>query len=384
MANTTNRVKLPYILQSQSQKEVTHNAALDLIDALIQAAMVDISVNTPPGSPNPGDCYIVGSSPTGAWIGYSNYIAFYTTGWNFIPPVKGMTVWIDSLSLLYTYTGTAWALTFNPTSFQNLTMLGVNATADATNKLAVSSSAVLFNNIGNGIQIKLNKNANTDTASFLYQTGFSGRAEIGLTGDDNFHFKVSPDGSAWYDAFDIDRNTGNVTFNQQVNVARVLSVQAGGDANPSSSGSGADHDHSLTYSLPASFLTLNKLLRITFAYNITTGSAPPNLIEKLKFGSTTVAESVATITPTASLTNNQFAVSYLVQATSAPGASGTVQIAPIVTGNAPNSPFRSDIAQPVTLATNGALVIKASTQWSAAGTGTNTITLSQFIVEALN
>ena len=35
MPNTTNRVKLPYILQSQSQKEVTHNASLDLIDALL-------------------------------------------------------------------------------------------------------------------------------------------------------------------------------------------------------------------------------------------------------------------------------------------------------------------------------------------------------------
>ena len=45
MPNTTNRVKLPYILQSQSQKEVTHNASLDLIDALLQAAMVSVGVN---------------------------------------------------------------------------------------------------------------------------------------------------------------------------------------------------------------------------------------------------------------------------------------------------------------------------------------------------
>lgn len=41
MPNTTNRVKLPYILQSQSQKEITHNSGLDLIDALLQAAMVE-------------------------------------------------------------------------------------------------------------------------------------------------------------------------------------------------------------------------------------------------------------------------------------------------------------------------------------------------------
>jgi hypothetical protein len=55
------------------------------------------------------------------------------------------------------------------------------------------SSAILFNNIGNGTQVKVNKNAAGDTGSFLYQTGFSGRAEIGLCGDDDFHFKVSPD-----------------------------------------------------------------------------------------------------------------------------------------------------------------------------------------------
>jgi len=200
MVNTTNRVKLPYILQSQSQKEVTHNAALDLIDALIQAAMVDISINTPPGSPSAGDCYIVGSSPTGAWTGQANAVAFYTTSWNFITPFKGMTVWVDSQNLLYTWSGTAWILTFNPTSFANLTMLGVNATADSTNKLSVSSSAILFNNIGTDIQVKLNKGSSGSKASLTFQDGFSERAEFGLLGDDNFTLKVSPDGSTFFNA----------------------------------------------------------------------------------------------------------------------------------------------------------------------------------------
>ena len=200
MANTTNRVKLPYILQSQSQKEVTHNAALDLIDALIQAAMVDISINTPPGSPSAGDCYIVGSSPTGAWVGQANAVAFFTTAWNFITPFKGMTVWVDSQNLLYTWSGTAWILTFNPTSFANLTMLGINATADSTNKLSVNSSAILFNNIGTDIQVKLNKGSSGSKASLTFQDGFSERAEFGLLGDDNFTLKVSPDGSTFFNA----------------------------------------------------------------------------------------------------------------------------------------------------------------------------------------
>lgn len=91
-------------------------------------------------------------------------------------------------------------------------VFGVNAVADATNRLAVSSAASLFNNAGAGHQVKLNKNAAGDTASFLFQTGFSGRAEIGTTGDDDFHFKVSPNGSAFNESILINKTTGVVTF----------------------------------------------------------------------------------------------------------------------------------------------------------------------------
>ncbi len=91
-------------------------------------------------------------------------------------------------------------------------MIGINATADSTNKLSVKSSALLFDNVGNGVQEKLNKHAAADTASLLYQTNYSGRAELGTTGDDNFHLKVSPDGSAWTEAVVIDKTSGALTL----------------------------------------------------------------------------------------------------------------------------------------------------------------------------
>lgn len=200
MANTTNRVKLPYILQSQSQKEVTHNTALDLIDALLQAAAVSVGVDTPPVSPAAGDSYIVGTSPTGAWAGHAKELAYYTTGWSFISPWEGLTVWASDVNLLYTFDGADWIVTINLSFFQNLTMLGVNATADATNKLTVASAAILFNHIGADMQVKINKNAAGNKASFLFQNAFSGRAEFGLLGDDNFTLKVSPDGSTFFDS----------------------------------------------------------------------------------------------------------------------------------------------------------------------------------------
>ena len=212
MPNTTNRVKLPYILQSQSQKEVTHNSGLDLIDALLQAAMVSVGVNTPPASPVAGDSYILGSTPTGAWAGQAKALAFYTTGWNFIAPWEGLTVWANDVNTLYTYDGANWILTINPTSFQNLSMLGVNTTADATNKLAVASAAILLNHIGSDMQVKINKNAAGNKASFLFQNGFSGRAEFGLLGDDNFTLKVSPDGSTFYDSLKMLAGSGRAAL----------------------------------------------------------------------------------------------------------------------------------------------------------------------------
>ncbi len=92
-------------------------------------------------------------------------------------------------------------------------LFGVNTTADTTNKLAVKSAALLFDNIGNGVQAKLNKHASGDTASLLYQTNYSGRAELGLTGDDNLHIKVSPDGTTWFEALRVDGAAGNVGLN---------------------------------------------------------------------------------------------------------------------------------------------------------------------------
>jgi hypothetical protein len=96
--------------------------------------------------------------------------------------------------------------------------IGVNTTPDATNKLAVKSNAALLAALETGaggsgdIRAVVSKQAAGNTASFLFQDDYSGRAEIGLCGDDNFHFKVSPDGSSWVDALSLDRSSGQVTL----------------------------------------------------------------------------------------------------------------------------------------------------------------------------
>ena len=104
------------------------------------------------------------------------------------------------------------------TGFIDADKVGINASADSTNRLSLNSPASLFNHVGNGHQVKVNKNAAGDTASFLFQTNFSGRAEIGTTGDDHFHFKVSPNGSAWTEALVLN-TAGNVLIGGTANPA---------------------------------------------------------------------------------------------------------------------------------------------------------------------
>ncbi len=209
---TTPHIAVTLVEQAQAQKEITVNQALTRIDAILNTGAKSRAVATPPSSPAAGDVYIIAASPTGDWTGQAGKITYYDTIWRFITPNEGMTLWVNDENLLYTYEGSSWVLSSNPTEFQNLTKLGINATADSTNKLSVASGAILFNHNGTNIQTKLNKNSSSDTASFLFQTGFSGRAEFGAIGDDNFTLKVSANGSTWLDSLKIIAATGRVAF----------------------------------------------------------------------------------------------------------------------------------------------------------------------------
>ena len=196
MTDTPN-LNLPYLLAAQSQKHVTHNEAIRALDCVVQLTVLDRNLATPPVAPVEGDRYIVAPSPTGAWAGQTNKIAAFQDGaWLFYAPKEGWISWIADENVALAFDGAAWtalaggggvtahgALTglgnddhaqyhnnargdarYTPL---NPAILGVNATADATNKLAVASSAVLLNNTGAGVQVKVNKAA-ADTASLLF------------------------------------------------------------------------------------------------------------------------------------------------------------------------------------------------------------------------
>ncbi|MEN8839985.1 MAG: DUF2793 domain-containing protein [Octadecabacter sp.] len=214
MSDQSQILSMPYIQPAQAQKHVTHNEALFLLDAVVQLAVEDVTLTTPPSGPAPNARYIVGASATGDWAGHDNKVALYTNGaWTFFVPVAGWHADVLSTGETLRFDGNDWV---SPISapLQNVDHVGINATADNTNRLTVAADATLLTNDGDGHQLKVNKAAPADTASLLFQTGYSGRAEMGTTGDDDFTIKVSDDGSTYREAMVVEADTGAVQMPQ--------------------------------------------------------------------------------------------------------------------------------------------------------------------------
>lgn len=201
--STTARLSLPYIAPQQAQKQVTYNAAMVLLDQLVQPAVKSRTVTAPPGGPAEGDTYVVAPSATGVWAGKDGKFAAWLNGaWSFTTPTEGWLAYvIDTAELAIVQSG-AWA-SFVTNGGAGLAKLGINTTAGLTNRLAVAADSSLFT--GTSHSMTLSKATAADTASLLIEDNFSGRAELGLTGDDAFHLKVSPNGSSWLEALNIRR-----------------------------------------------------------------------------------------------------------------------------------------------------------------------------------
>lgn len=165
---TTPKIIMPELAVGQAGKEITHNDALAILDQLVQARVVDKDLATPPGSPANGAAYIVASSPTGAWVGHTNHIAYWLTAvgvWQFLIPAAGWEVWVTDESLRYTFGGSTWAI--SASQFTGGTMTSaineapivtiasaatVNIGAAAANTISISGTTTItaFDSIASG------------------------------------------------------------------------------------------------------------------------------------------------------------------------------------------------------------------------------------------
>jgi hypothetical protein len=90
----SDRLSLPLLYAAQAQKEVTHNEALAMLDIAVQASVMEAGRNNPPNDAVPGQCWIVGAVPVGAWLGHAGALAGWTGGgWRFVAPRDGMRAW---------------------------------------------------------------------------------------------------------------------------------------------------------------------------------------------------------------------------------------------------------------------------------------------------
>ena len=210
--DATPRLALPYLAAAQAQKYVTLNQALALLDGLVQTAVESRSTAAEPASPADGAIYILPASATGAdWSGRvaGTLMRFEAGAWASFESQPGWIAYVKDEGVLLVQASGGWSdIGLAVRELENLGKLGIGTTADAVNLLSVKTAAVLFSNLGADLRLNLNKAASANTGSMLLQTGFSGRAEIGLCGDDNLHLKVSPDGAAWSEALVLSSGSG--------------------------------------------------------------------------------------------------------------------------------------------------------------------------------
>lgn len=216
----TAKLDLPFIMPAQAQKHITHNEALQRLDSIVQISVASRNITQPPVEPEIGSCHFLPVGSLGAWENQDGKLTAFNEGiWSFITPKTGWIIWVEDEAQAFVFDGALWQSLLSAGRNIFSTALGVNTTADNTNRFSVKSDSVLLSHDditpGSGdVRLTINKALSSQTASLIYQSDWSGRAECGLTGDDRFQIKVSPDGENWKTALSIDPANGDVELPQ--------------------------------------------------------------------------------------------------------------------------------------------------------------------------
>lgn len=105
----TARFAIPQLAPGQMHKELSHNEAMQRIDALLCPVVEGSALGTPPLSPAVGACYLVAEGASGAWSEQGGALACFTEGgWRFVAPLEGMTLFDRASGLTVVRRGGAW------------------------------------------------------------------------------------------------------------------------------------------------------------------------------------------------------------------------------------------------------------------------------------
>lgn len=250
------RLTLPYVAAGQLQKHVTVNEALARLDTLTQLSVVSRTATVEPDSVDSlddldsphsldsvaeGDLYILPPGAVGQfWSDWNagDLVRAESGGWVRVPVPVGAVALVQDREELVVREAGGWTPLIRRGHHQNLTLLGLNTEADATNPFAVKVNKALWTarpeaDGGDGdLRITLNKDTPADVLSLLFQSGYGGRAEFGLIGDDDLVLNVSADGTDWSEAFRIDAEDGRAWFPRGAGRAEAVLLTAGGSWSP--------------------------------------------------------------------------------------------------------------------------------------------------------
>ncbi|MBO9502619.1 DUF2793 domain-containing protein, partial [Brevundimonas sp. A19_0] len=224
MSDSSARLGLPYLAAGQMQKHVTLNEALTRLDGLVQCQVVSRTMTTQPDGVDDGSLYILPEGATGErWSLYpvGTLMRAEGGGWTAVPVPPGLIAVVEDAEEIVVRRDGSWTpLAALIDALQDLDRLGIGATADAANPFLAKLNSALWTarESGDGgtgdLRLVLNKAGPGQVLSLILQSAWSGRAELGLIGEDQFGLKVSADGSTWREALKVDPADGRVRFPQ--------------------------------------------------------------------------------------------------------------------------------------------------------------------------
>ena len=216
MSAVTPRHGLPYLAAGQAQKHVTMNEALRRLDGLVQLTVQARGLAAAPDAPVDGQAWIAAADiGAGDWPeAVPGAVMRWIDGaWDRLEPQAGWIAHVRDEEQLIVHDGLAWRpLPAMIGTLQSLSLLGIGTAADSSHPLSVRGPGALFHPAEdeNDVRLTLARPESEDVASVLFQTGWSGRAEIGCVGNDDLSIRLSPDGEAWRTAVTASTNDSEV------------------------------------------------------------------------------------------------------------------------------------------------------------------------------
>lgn len=213
VAITPNGTGLATITNGQLQTDLDANGqkitnlpasgtSLDVNDAApvwyVQESLVGLTwkppvtstINDPPAVPTTGDRYIVGSAPTGAWIGFTDYIAEWNgVSWDLEAPEEGWAVAQDTDNSIYIYNATTggegWIKIGSTTGFVSKGATATNNTlvrfTDVSGGGVIQDSAISQDDTGGSEAVSIDGTYTLDVQSGAIENS-TGAVSITSTG----------------------------------------------------------------------------------------------------------------------------------------------------------------------------------------------------------